>query len=107
MVELGDHCETHVVPRMKKVIDGDDPGGITEAVGWKGGGGYRYYRMAPSLLEKDAFGQWVISPAYNAEMLAEAMCVHFGFHLLAVVLNTTGCRAARRRRTSSTSPPTA
>lgn len=79
MVELGDHCETHIVPRMKKVIDGDDPGGITEAVGWKGGGGYRYYRLAPSLLEKDAFGQWVISPAYNAEMLAEAMCVHFGF----------------------------
>ena len=79
MVELGDHCETHIVPRMKKVIDGDDPGGITEAVGWKGGGGYRYYRLAPSLMEKDAFGQWVISPAYNAEMLAEAMCVHFGF----------------------------
>ena len=64
---------------MKKVIDGDDPGGVTEAMGWKGGGGYRYYRLAPSLLEKDAFGQWVISPAYNAEMLAEAMCVHFGF----------------------------
>ena len=79
MIELGDHCETHIVPRMKKVIDGDDPGGITEAAGWKGGGGYRYYRLAPSLLEKDAFGQWIISPAYNAEMLAEAMCVHFGF----------------------------
>ena len=79
MVELGDHCETHIVPRMKKVIDGSDLGGITDAVGWKGGGGYRYYRLAPSLLEKDAFGQWVISPAYNAEMLAEAMCVHFGF----------------------------
>ena len=79
MVELGDHCETHIVPRMKKVIDGGDPGGITEAVGWRCGGGYRYYRLAPSLLEKDAFGQWVISPAYYAEMLAEAMCVHFGF----------------------------
>ena len=62
MVELGDHCETHVVPRMKKVIDGDDPGGITEAVGWKGGGGYRYYRLAPSLLEKDASStRWIIS----------------------------------------------
>lgn len=49
MVELGDHCETHIVPRLKKVIDGEDPGGITEAVGWKGGGGYRYCRLAPSL----------------------------------------------------------
>ncbi|MHB8529797.1 MAG: site-specific DNA-methyltransferase [Caulobacteraceae bacterium] len=79
MVELGDHCETHIVPRMKKVIDGEDPGGITEAVGWKGGGGFRYYRLAPSLLEKDGFGQWVISEAYNPAMLAEAMCKHFGF----------------------------
>lgn len=79
MVELGDHCETHIVPRLKKVIDGEDPGGITEAVGWKGGGGYRYYKLAPSLLEKDQFGNWVISKSYNAEMLAEAMCKHFGF----------------------------
>ncbi len=79
MVELGDHCETHIVPRLKKVIDGEDPGGITEAVGWKGGGGYRYFKLAPSLLEKDQFGNWVISKSYNAEMLAEAMCKHFGF----------------------------
>lgn len=79
MVELGDHCETHIVPRLKKVIDGEDPGGITKTVDWKGGGGYRYFRLAPSLLEKDQFGQWVISKAYNAAMLAEAMCKHFGF----------------------------
>jgi adenine-specific DNA-methyltransferase len=79
MVELGDHCETQIVPRLKKVIDGDDPGGVTEQTGWKGGGGYRYFRLAPSLLEKDQFDQWVISKAYNAQMLAEAMCKHFGF----------------------------
>jgi len=79
MVELGDHCETHIVPRLNKVIDGDDLGGITEAVGWKGGGGYRYFKLAPSLLEKDQFDNWVISKSYNAEMLSEAMCKHFGF----------------------------
>lgn len=79
MVELGDHCHTHIVPRMKKVIDGDDPGGVTEAVGWKGGGGFRYYRLAPSLLEKDPWGNWVISEKYNSEMLAEAICKHEGF----------------------------
>lgn len=79
MVELGDHCETHIVPRLNKVIDGEDTGGITEAVGWKGGGGYRYFKLAPSLLEKDQFDNWVISKSYNGEMLAEAMCKHFGF----------------------------
>jgi adenine-specific DNA-methyltransferase len=79
MVELGDHCETHIVPRLKKVIDGEDAGGITEAVDWKGGGGYRYYRLAPSMLEKDAFGNWVISKSYNPAMLSEAVCKHMGF----------------------------
>jgi len=51
MVELGDHADTHIVPRLKKVIDGADPGGITGPVGWQGGGGFRYYNLAPSLLE--------------------------------------------------------
>jgi adenine-specific DNA-methyltransferase len=79
MVELGEHCHTHIIPRMRKVIDGQDLGGITEAVGWKGGGGFRYYRLAPSLLEKDQFGNWVINKKYNAAMLAEAICKLEGF----------------------------
>jgi adenine-specific DNA-methyltransferase len=79
MVELGDHCETHIVPRLRKVIDGDDSGGITEAVEWKGGGGFRYYRLAPSLLEKDAWGNWVISKDYDAAKVAQAVCKLMGF----------------------------
>ncbi|MCK9418145.1 MAG: site-specific DNA-methyltransferase [Nitrospirae bacterium] len=79
MVELGEHCHTHIIPRMKKVIDGQDPGGITEAVGWKGGGGFRYYRLAPSLLEKDKWGNWVINKQYNAAMLTEALSKLEGF----------------------------
>ena len=79
MVELGEHCHTHIIPRLKKVIDGEDTGGITEAVGWMGGGGFRYYRLAPSLLEKDKWGQWVISKEFNAAMLAEAACKLEGF----------------------------
>src|SRR5690606_8272498 len=57
-IELGEHCHTHCIPRLRKVIDGEDPGGITKAVGWQGGGGFRYYRLAPSLLEKDKWGNW-------------------------------------------------
>ncbi len=79
MVELGNHCHTHIIPRMQKVIDGTDQGGITESAAWTGGGGFRYYRLAPSLLEKDRFGNWVISKEYNAAMLAEAMCKFEGF----------------------------
>jgi adenine-specific DNA-methyltransferase len=79
MVELGEHAVTHIVPRLKKVIDGSDPGGVTKATNWRGGGGFRFQRLAPSLLTKNQHDRWVISPAYNAEMLAEAMCKHLGF----------------------------
>lgn len=79
MVELGEHCHTHIIPRLTKVIDGEDKGGVTEATGWQGGGGFRYFKLAPSLLEKDKWGREVISKAYNAEMLAEALCKIEGF----------------------------
>ncbi|MDS4020752.1 MAG: site-specific DNA-methyltransferase [Candidatus Competibacter sp.] len=79
MVELGEHCHTHIIPRLKKVIDGDDPGGITKVANWRGGGGFRYYRLAPSLLERDKWGNWVINKDYNAAMLAEALCKLEGF----------------------------
>ncbi|MFQ5328821.1 MAG: site-specific DNA-methyltransferase [Thermodesulfobacteriota bacterium] len=78
-IELGDHCHTHCIPRLKKVIDGEDEGGITKAVNWKGGGGFRYYRLGPSLIVEDEWGNPVINSAFNAAMLAEAMCKLEGF----------------------------
>ncbi len=79
MVELGEHCATHVAPRLKKLISGEDKNGISESANWQGGGGFRYYHLAPSLLEKDKYGNWIISQKYNATMLAEAMCKNMGF----------------------------
>lgn len=79
MVELGDHAVTHIVPRVRKVIDGEDPGGVTAATGWKGGGGFRFQRLAPSLLQTDKWGREVISPEYDAPMLARAVCQLEGF----------------------------
>ena len=79
MVELGDHCASHIVPRLRQVIDGTDEGGITRASDWKGGGGFRYYELAPSLLEKDKWGREIISKKYNPAMLAQALCKLEGF----------------------------
>ena len=79
MVELGEHCHTHIVPRLQKVIDGQDPGGVTQATGWQGGGGFRYYELAPTLLSTDRWGNLVINPEYDAAMLAAAMCKLEGF----------------------------
>ncbi len=79
MVELGEHCHTHIIPRLKKVCDGTDQGGISKAVNWQGGGGFKYYYLAPSLLKKDRFGQWIINEEYNATMLAAAMAKQENF----------------------------
>jgi len=79
LVELKEHCDTHALPRLRNVVDGKDSSGITKAANWKGGGGFRYYRVAPSLLEKDKWGNWVISKEFNAAMLAEAVCKLEGF----------------------------
>ena len=79
MVELGEHCHTHIVPRLQKVIDGQDPGGVTQATGWQGGGGFRYYELAPTLLSTDRWGNLVINPEYDAAMLSAAMCKLEGF----------------------------
>lgn len=78
-VELRDHALSLCVPRLKKVIDNEDKGGVTEAVAWKGGGGFRFYRLAPSLLEKDAWENWVISKEYDPAKVAQAVCKLMGF----------------------------
>lgn len=79
MVELGEHCHTHIIPRLQKVIDGTDQGGISKAVNWQGSGGFRYYRLAPTLIVNDAWGNPIINPDYNPEMLAEALAKLEGF----------------------------
>ena len=79
MVELGEHCHTHVIPRLKAVVNGEDQGGISKAVGWQGGGGFRYYKLAPSLIVNDRWGNPVINPEYNATQLAEALAKLEGF----------------------------
>ncbi len=77
-VELGEHAKTHCFPRLKQVVDGEQ-GGISKAVNWKGGGSFKFYTLATSLLNRDRFGNWVISTEYNAQMLAAAMSKQEGF----------------------------
>ncbi len=79
MVELGDHCRTHILPRLQKVVDGRDQSGISKVFDWRGGGGFRYYELAPSLLETDKWGRNVISKEYDGVMLAKALCKLEGF----------------------------
>ncbi|MSR78870.1 MAG: site-specific DNA-methyltransferase [Candidatus Taylorbacteria bacterium] len=79
-IELGEHANTHCVPRLTSVVDGSDQSGISKSVEWRGGGGFKFYNLAPSLLKKDKHDNWVIDTKYNANMLAAAMSKQEGFH---------------------------
>ena len=78
-VEMGNHAYTHCAKRLQMVIDGTDQGGISKEVNWQGGGGFKFYELAPSLLKEDEHGQLVINKEYNADMLAAAMAKQEGF----------------------------
>lgn len=78
-IEMGDHAYTHCKTRLDSVISGTDKLGITKSLDWQGGGGYRFYELAPTLINKDEFGEYIINPEYSADMLAAAMALHQGF----------------------------
>ncbi|WP_294181057.1 site-specific DNA-methyltransferase [uncultured Clostridium sp.] len=79
-IEMGKQCYKYCIPRLQKVVDGTDQGGISKTVKWQGGGGFKFYELAPSLLKKDKHGNWVIDKEhYNAEMLAAAVAKLNGY----------------------------
>jgi len=81
-IELGEHAITHCLPRLRKVVDGEDKGGITDVEKWEGGGGFRFYSLAASLIKLDKYGNEIINPDYNPNMLAAAMAKQEGFKYL-------------------------
>ena len=78
-VEMGEHVYSHCKVRIDRVVNGEDTGGITRAVNWKGGGGYKFYELASTLINTDAFGEAVINRDYSPDMLAAAVALHEGF----------------------------
>lgn len=79
-IEMGGHAYTHCKVRLDKVIAGEDKGGITKNVNWQGGGAYRFYELAPTLINEDKFGEMVINKEYSPEMLANAVALHEGYN---------------------------
>jgi len=78
-IELGEHCYTHCVPRLRKVVSGEDQGGISKVMDWKGGGGFKTYRLAPSLLATDEHAMLRFNPDFTDDMVAEAVAKIEGF----------------------------
>lgn len=78
-IEMGEHAYTHVQSRMKKVVDGSDGLKLSEELDWKGGGGFRFYELAPSFVTTDEFGNSVIDSYYNDTKLIQALCKLLNF----------------------------
>lgn len=78
-IEMGNHAYTHCKPRLDSIISGEDKLGVTKTTNWRGGGSYRFYELAPSLINQDVFGEYVINKDYDADMLAAAVALHEGF----------------------------
>ena len=78
-IELENHCYSLCKTRLDRIIDGVDKNGITNSVNWQGGGGYKFYELAPTLIEKDKYGNPVFSGKYNPTMIAAAVAKINGF----------------------------
>lgn len=78
-IEMTDVAYSMDKPRMDLVISGKDKGGITKATNYKGGGSYKFYEIAPTLINVDDFGQEIINPQYSPQMLAASIALHEGY----------------------------
>lgn len=70
--------ETYAVPRLSKVVQGADPGGVTGITGWERGGGFRISNVAPSMFEADG-GLVFLAESMTNGRLAEATAAQLGF----------------------------
>lgn len=78
-IELGEHAYSLAKVRIDNVVEGKDQSGMSKPFGWVRGGGYHFYELAPTLIKEDAFGQKIINPEYNPEMLAATIAKHEGY----------------------------
>lgn len=76
MVEIGKHATELIVPRIQRVISGKDQSGISKVVKWNGGGGFKYYELGQSVINRKDMN-WKM----KAEEMAEAVFLHFQYRL--------------------------
>ncbi len=78
-IEMGEHAYSHVQHRLKKVVDGKDGLKLSEDLGWKGGGGFKFFELAPSFIAIDEYGNAIIDGYFNDTKLIRAMCKLTGY----------------------------
>ncbi len=79
-IEMNEQAYTHCKVRLDSIIDNEDHSGITKAVNWQGGGGYKFYELAdPLLIKHSKLPVYQVNPSYTWEMVCQAICKIEGF----------------------------
>ena len=92
---LSSTVEQFTLPRLMKVVAGEDPGGITKAVGWEGGGGFQSVTVGPSMYEDTPFGVLLAEWATNGRF-ARAVAGQLGFEFQPDAAPLCGVRGRMR-----------
>ncbi len=81
-VEIGNHADTHIIPRMNSVLVGNDTSGITKSLKWKGGGSFKYYHLGESIIKLDnETGKGEFNWSLGKEFIQESLLVSYDFIL--------------------------
>jgi adenine-specific DNA-methyltransferase len=78
-VEIGEHTDTSILPRLQKVIDGTDQGGVSKSVNWQGGGAFKYYHLGPSIITTAADGTHDLNWGLGAAFLQESLLSSYDY----------------------------
>ncbi|MCP5494104.1 MAG: site-specific DNA-methyltransferase [Leptospiraceae bacterium] len=80
-IEIGNHADNIIIPRLKKVVNGDDDSGISKAVDWKGGGNFAYYHLGPSIITINKKGEADFNWKLSKEDLEKNLLLTYDFQI--------------------------
>ena len=78
-IELGEHADTHIIPRMKGVTSGQDQSGISQTIDWQGGGSFKYYHLGPSIIEISEDGKGDLSWQLGRPFIEESLLSSYDY----------------------------
>lgn len=80
-VEIGKHADTHILPRLKSVLNGSDQTGISKPVNWKGGGSFKYYHLGPSIIRQNEDGTGDFNWSLGRKFIEESLLLSYDYVL--------------------------
>lgn len=80
-VEIGNHADTHIISRMKNVINGLDQSGISKLIAWQGGGSFKYYHLGQSIITINKDGSWDFNWNLGKRFIEESFLSSYDYKL--------------------------